>query len=266
MKKGGQIAVIVMVVFIMLSGAITFLLMGVRAGDKHYVCIEINPRVEFLTNRDKEVTSFKPLNEEAKTLLIDEEIVGLPVTEATVKFVDLCARAGYIDVNGKDNAVKISVLSGLNQALEVKLYRAVSKYFTNNEIFGAVFDGSKDLNMYKTAKKQGVSSEKYDLMLAVAENNNGIDIKSLKNKSNKELIDIIEEQHKMYKFEYTDEELANKVKLIDFNRTNYDNHKENITESSIKKFREKYAKYLKTDAKKYEQNFDKTYQIWLENK
>lgn len=263
MKKSLEITIIIVTIAVIIAGATSFILLGARASDTHYVCVEVNPRIEFLTNKNKDVKSVKPLNEEAKTLMIGENFIGLSIEDASVKFIDLCTKAGYIDVNGKDNAVKISVLSGLNQAMEVKLYRAVSKYFTENEIFGVVLDASKDLEMYKEAKKLKVSSEKLDLMLAVKENNEEIDVEKLKGKSNKQLIDIIEEQHNIYEFDYTNEELANKVKLMDFNRANYDKHMENITEESSKKFREEYTKYLKTNNKIYEQNFDKKYAEWL---
>ena len=263
MKKSVQITIIIIAITIVIAGAVSFVLMGARAGGTRYVCVEVNPRVEFLTDKNREVKSVKPINEEAKTLLIDETFVGLSIEEATTKFVDLCARAGYIDINGKDNAVKISVLSGLNQSLEVDLYREVSKYFTDNEIYGVVFDASKDLAIYKAAKRMKVSPEQLDLMLAVKENNNGIDINKIKNKSCKDLIKILEEQHKAYEFEYTEEELANKVKLIDFNRENYENHKANITDKTTRQFREEYSKYLKTENKIYEQNFDKKYVEWL---
>ncbi len=265
MKKIGEIAIVVLIIVIMISGGLTFVFLGTRADNTHYVCIEVNPRVEFLTNSKKKVESVKPLNDEAHTLLIDEQFEGMDIVEAAQKFVDLCTQAGYIDVNGKDNAVRISVLSGLNQSLEVNINRAVSGYLVKNEIFGVVLDGTKDLQQFKQAKKEGVSSEKYDLMLAVKENDDSQDFKQLKKKNNKQLLDIIKKQHEDYVFDYTQEQLENKVKLIDFNRTNYNAHKQGITKATTKQFREEYAKYLKKESGKYEQNFDKTYDIWAQN-
>lgn len=265
MKKFGEVSLIIGVILIMILGASTFVFMGVKSHVTHYVSIEVNPKVEFLTNSKNLVTSFKPINEEAKQLLINEQFKGLKITDATEKFIDLCTQAGYIDVNEKQNAVKISILSGLNQKLELDLTRRVYKYFTENQIFGAVVDASKDLNMYKSAKNEGVTAEKYDLILAIMQNDDAEDISSLKKKSNKQLLKIIQQQHNDYQFEFTQEELAVKDGLILSNKDKYNNHLNSITKASTKEFREEYTKYLKNDAKKYEQNFDKSYQIWLEN-
>lgn len=262
MKNIKQIGIIILVLVVFLSAGVSAIILGVRSTHIHYVCVEVNPRVEFLTDKKHKVTSLMPLNQEAKELLIQEKFVELKIEDAVEKFLTLCARGGYLKVSGEDNAVKLSVLSGLNQGLETDLTRLVNKFFVKNEILGVVIDSSQDLKNFKSAKKMHVSAEKYDLMLAVNENG-GEDMSALKKLSNKKLIEKIQQQHENYNFSYTTSELENKVKLIDFNRVTYQEHLNNITPATTRKFREKLQKFVKENQKKYKVDFDREYNNWL---
>ena len=258
MKKLSEVFIIILVITVMLSGAIAFVVMGSRSTHTHYVCLEVNPRVEFLTDAKHKVKSLRPINQEAKELLINENFVGLNMEDACNKFLELCARAGYIKVDG-DNAVKLTVLSGLNQMLEVNISKNINKFFVDNNILGIVVDNSQDLQVYKNAKKQGVDIERYDLMMAVSENDNSISLEKLKVLSNKKLIKLIEEGHKDYDMTYTEEELNNKKKLIDANKETYDNHIENITSDSTKEFKMKLKDYRLRETKNYKVDFSTRY-------
>ena len=266
MKKGMQIVVIVLVLLVFAGAALTVALIGTRAGDTHYVCIEVNPKVEILVGRKNKVKSVKPLNEEAKVLLIGEELVGKKIGEAVQKFMSLCGESGYLKLGeNAQNGVKVSVLSGFNQSLETKIVESVNKYFVESNIYGCVIECPEDLQNYKDAKKYGVSAEHYDLALAVKDGDPSQDMKKLVKKSNRKLIDMIEEQHKDYVFEYSEEELANKSKLIDFNRTNYEEHINKITDKTTKEFRTNLEKYVKENKKGYEIDWENRYGKWKES-
>ena len=73
---------------------------------------------------------------------------------------------------------------------------------------------------------------------------------------------MIEAQHKKYNFEYTNEDLANKVKLIDFNRTNYEKHMSNVNNKSTKEFGSKLVEYVRKNKRKYEVDWEKRYNKW----
>lgn len=263
MKKGKQILVIVLVLMVFAGAALTVALIGTRAGKTHYVCIEVNPKVEMLVGRKNKVESIRPLNEEAKTLLIGEELVGKKIGEAAKQFMTLCGESGYLKL-GEDaqNGVKVSVLSGFNQSLETKIVQSINGYFVDANIYGCVIECPEDLQNYKDAKKYKVSAEHYDLALAVKEGDPTQDMKKLVKKSNKKLIDMIKQQHKEYVFEYTTEELTNKTKLIDFNRTNYDEHMGKITDKSTREFKTKLEKYVKENKKDYEIGWKNRYEKW----
>ena len=251
-------------VVLFVVGAIVLIVVGgVRSSNLKYVCLEVNPRIEFLTDRKDRVQSVKPLNAEAKELIINEDFVGLTMKEACDKFLTLCAKSGYIKVDSKANAVKVSVLSGFNQSLEVDLYQTINKFYVDNNIYGVVVDSSQDLQQYKDAKKMGVNSEKYDLMMAVKESNPNLELKDLKKLSNRKLINKIKESHDKYNFEYSETELNNKVKLLDFYRTIYENHKERITDESTRLFKENLKKYREENTKNYKLDYNETYNEWL---
>lgn len=262
MKNIKQMGVIILVIVVFLGAGISAILLGTRSTHVHYVCVEVNPKVEFLTDKKHKVTSFMPLNQEAKELLIQEQIVGLKIEDAVEKFLTLCTRSGYLKLSGEDNAVKLSVLSGLNQGLESDLTSLINKFYVKNEMLGVVVDSSQDLQNFKSAKKMHVSAEKYDLMLAVNEKG-GDDLMNLKKLSNKKLIEKIQQQHANYNFSYTANELENKVKLIDFNRVSYQEHLNKITPSTTRAFREKQQKHVKKNQKKYKVDFNKEYDNWL---
>lgn len=263
MKKIKQFGIIVMVVVVFVSAGIVAIVLGSRGSHMHYVCLEVNPRVEFITDKSHKVTSLKPLNAEAKELLIQEDFLGTNINDAVEKFLTLCAKSGYIKVNGNDNAVKLTVINGLNQGLEVELTKKINSFFVKNEILGVCVDASTDLQNFKDAKKYGVSSEKYDLMLAAKENDNSLNLKELKKYSNLKLVKTIAAQHKNYEFSYTETELNNKVKLIDFHRIEYEEHLKNITAFSTREFKEKLQKHIRENGKKYKLNWDATYNAWL---
>ena len=263
MKKMGEAFAIVFVLTIILSAVIVIIITGNRASHTHYVCLEINPRVEFLTDSKHKVKSLKPLNQQAKELLIDEEFIGLSMEDATTKFLDLCARSGYLRVDGSNNAVKLSVLSGLNQSLEQDLASTINKFFVNNNILGVVVESSQDLQAYKDAKKHGVNFEKYDLMMAVQESQPNASIDELKKLNNKQLIEKIEQSHNEYVFDYTESELANKVALIDFYREVYDKHEASITNETTREFKTKLKEFKAENTKDYKVDYNKKYNEWL---
>lgn len=263
MKKLSEIGAFIFIFVIIISAILTIIISGNRASHTHYVCLELNPRVEFLTDSQHNVKSLKPLNTEAKELLIDEEFVGLPMTDACDKFLTLCAKAGYLKVDGNNNAIKLSVLSGLTHELELRLSQRINKFFVDNNILGVLIDSSQDLQQYKDAKKHKVSSEKYDLILAVKENQPDLSIDELKKLSNRKLIEKIEQSHAEYSFDYSEEELANKVSLIDFYRSVYENHKNNITHESTRSFKEKLKEFRAQNTKAYKINYEEKYNEWL---
>ena len=70
MEKKRTIITVAAVLTIFLGIAAYFILNGMVAMDGNYVFVEINPKIEFVTNRSYVVTSYKPINKEAQELVI----------------------------------------------------------------------------------------------------------------------------------------------------------------------------------------------------
>lgn len=262
MKKFEEIGLIILVIVVFFSAGIVAIVTGSRAGHTHYVCLELNPRIEFLLDHNHNVKSLKPLNQEAKELIINEVFIGSNIEDATEKFMELCARAGYLKVDGNNNAIKVSVLSGLTQKLELNITRTINKFFIKNNILGVVIDSSQDLQQFKDAKKEKVNFEKYDLMCAVKENS-GESFEELKRLSNKKLIEKIEQSHNSYNFSYSETELNNKTELLEYYQSIYDRHIASVNDESTRKFKENLKEFRAKNTKSYKVDYEKRYNEWL---
>ena len=119
MKKSHQIFFVGFVVTLfVVVGIVVFFIEGRDMRTSHYIRLELNPKIEFLTDNDNIVNSYYPINDDAKIVVAGEELVGLDINDAVKLFIDKCARLGYIDVDGNNNGVQISVSSGFTQKLE----------------------------------------------------------------------------------------------------------------------------------------------------
>lgn len=269
MGKFKEIIYVVCVVAVLIAVSLILGFSGTKNAEYNYVKLEINPALEFLCDGSGKVVTMFPVNAEAKELIIAEQFVGLKAEDASKKFVDLCVQAGYIDVDRQDNAVKLTIITGLTEMLDVKIYNKVSSYLLENQIKAVIIENESDLEEFKEAKKYGVSSNKFSLMESVSRLYPDIEMDGLKKLSKKELIKKIKTAHQNL-FEsvvtYTPEQLANKTKLIDFNRAKLNNHKELITKTSKSEFADEYKQFVKLQQKYYEQNFNKQHEMWKANK
>lgn len=267
MEKKQTIITLICIAVLLIGVATFIILSGLITMDSNYVLLEINPRIEFVTDRNYIVTSYTPLNVEAKELAVQETFVGLNVDEAVVKFVDLCTRANYIDVESSDNAIKLTVVDGLTQALDTHIVESVHSYLKKNEILCTLIENPSDLNSYKSARKHNIGNlNKYKLIESIIENNySTMSYDELKNMSEDDLIAIVKVSHPV-SHEYTEEELTNKVKLLDFNRERYDSHKEKINDSTQREFAKLYEEHQKNHSIEYKNNFDKMYEEWYKSK
>ena len=269
MGKISQILIVVFVVAIFVGSAIWFGFSGVINGEYNYVKIEVNPKVEFLTDKNDKIISVFPVNEEAKELLINENFIGQNVKDGAKKFVDLCVLSNYIDVEKENNAVKLTIVSDLMQNLDVKIYSEIKKYFINNEIKSVIVENKDDLEIFKQAKKYGVSNNKFVLMQSVCNLYPDTTLEENSKLSEKELLKKIKTGFDTLEnnvLTFTDEELNNKTKLLELNKAKITHHNENITNKSISEFVKEYNEYEKEHKSNFEKSFNSQYKNWQENK
>ena len=218
MSKLKEILYIVGVVLVFVALSLVLGLNGTKNVDYRYVMLEINPQIEFLTDKHDRVVSVFALNNEAKELLAGENFVGEKVCDAATKFVDLCVKANYIDVERDDNAIKLNTVSGLMHGLDINVFKNLTKYIKDNQINCVIVENQNDLNRFKQAKEVGVGTKKYSLIKAVTRFEPNLSVEQVKGLSEKDLMDRIYMAHKNLKQTFTQEDFANKSKLIDFNR------------------------------------------------
>ncbi len=262
MKKK-EIFIIGAVIILFIVIAVVVATTGASNGGNNYVRLEINPKMEFTVHKN-EVVSYRAVNQEARELLVQEEFMGLTMEEATDKFLSLCAQAGYFDVDGEDNALKITAISGITQEDDVKVFRAAQKFFTEHEIMAVIVQNDDDMEVFKAAKKKQLSPDKYALIKAAKECYPDKTEEELKKMSSKKLLELIKQGQLEDSKEYTEEELTNKSRLIDFNRVKYEEHMNKITEDTSRKFVEKQTKFQKENATDYEVAFSEKYKEWSE--
>lgn len=236
---------------------------GMVAQKYNYVQIEVNPRIEFICDRKFDVISSRPLNEDAEIVMSDLDLIGLDVDDATTTFLNECARCGYIDVNGIDNATNVTVIDGITQALDVHVTQKVYNYFRKNEIMSVVSETYEDRNTFDEKKKNNVPcSNKYKLITTIIESSPNYTIQELNKLSEVELVDIVISKHKDSPYTPTDDLIAKKQQLIKDNQSKYNTHIKSISNNSQKEFSELFEDFQKISGKKYFENFKKEYEKW----
>lgn len=106
-----------------------------------YVAFAINPQIELVVNKNNIVKAVNCANEDAEILLAQTDLIGMTAEAAAERVIELATEAGYIDVEGQDNEVTITVICD-NETREEDLRNALKNrlntYFENNGIFGRV--------------------------------------------------------------------------------------------------------------------------------
>jgi len=265
MEKKATIISLLFIFAVVISAIIFIIFSGITAQDYNYVQIEVNPRVEFVCDKYFNVVSARPINDDAKILLAGVNYIGMDVDDASVDFIDLCAKAGYIDVDGIDNAVNITVIDGITQALDVHVTQSIYEYLQQKEILCAVIENYEDRSMFDEKKENNVCcANKYKLIKTIHEYDSTQSIESLKKLSEVDLIDMVANIHQSDPYTPTEEHITLKTKMIDFNREKYDTHMQAINNESRREFSEIFDKYQKESLNKFASNFTNKYNNWQE--
>ncbi len=73
------------------------------------VQVDVNPSIEMVVDKNKQVLSVRGLNDEGKMIIEGEMIIGKTVDEAVDTIIRIETELGYLIVNGKDNQIKVTV-------------------------------------------------------------------------------------------------------------------------------------------------------------
>lgn len=263
MEKKGTIISLILVTIIVGASISTIIISGITASKYNYVQIEVNPRAEFICDNKFDVVSVAPLNADAEIVLSDMNLVGDNIDKAVVKFIDECARCGYIDINGVNNSTNITIIDGLTQALDVHITQMIYNYFRKSEILSSVTETYEVREIANKKKEAKVAcSNKYKLITTINEQQPEHKIEYLRKLSEVELVDMVRTKHKENPYSPTQENIDTKAKLLANNESAYRKHMQAINNNSQQEFSEMFNKFQKLSSKQYFQDFEKEYTIW----
>ncbi len=136
-----------------------------------YVSVDINPSIEFILDEDDNVVSYSLTNEDAEIICSEVDFVGMNIDDAVELFVELATEAGFIDVDGEDNAVLITVLGdddddelveGVKTRIRTRVMRFMATHYINGEV---LIEDFTQADLLAQAKELGVSPGKLKLAL-----------------------------------------------------------------------------------------------------
>lgn len=263
MEKKATTISLIFVSVVVLSAVALIIFMGITAREYNYVQLEVNPKVEFIVDKKFKVVSYRPLNDDGLVVLANENLKGLDIEDACVKYLDICSRLGYIDVDGIDNAVNLTIIDGLTQALDTHICEGIFGYLKDNEIMCSVTENADDRASLEGKKKENLCcSNKYKLISTICELDENQNFDDLKKLSEIELIDIVTNTHQTKHFVVTQEALNKKKELEQNNALKYASHMEKITNSSKSEFATLLEKFQIASTQKYKLDFEKEYSNW----
>ncbi|MFA6860293.1 MAG: hypothetical protein WCR30_02760 [Clostridia bacterium] len=179
--------------FVMI-GVVTF---NTLQAEESYVCVDINPSVEFVVNRNEIVVRVNALDADAELVLNGLTLVDKNVEEATELFVAAATELGYINSDATEenpNAVLISVLNLNNRstnALKAKLMNRIDGYMLNNGIWGIAFSSEDMAAIITEAETLGISAGKLRMIKAVQISYPEKTTEELASLSIKELVELV---------------------------------------------------------------------------
>ena len=178
-----------------------------------YVSVDINPSVEFIVDEDDNIVSYNFLNDDAAVLCVDEDFIGMNIEDAIARFLELATAAGYIDIDGNDNAVLITVLGDENDDLvgeiQERVKNRIMRFFAMRYINGQVLtEDFTQADLVAQADELGVTPGKLKLALLAQTVDAELTLDDALEMAVKDLLAIIKVAHQAEMAELTDEELA----------------------------------------------------------
>jgi hypothetical protein len=173
-----------------------------------FVTIDINPSVELAVDNNDEVVEVIPLNEDADIMLVNLELEGLTLDEATTEIIDEATEIGYIDEYSEDNTVLVSVVAEEDDErieLEEKVLNVVNSHIEKRGIGMLVFTQEVTDEMKEEAESYGITNGKMLMIDRAVLLNEELDKEELVEMSIKdiqgEIKEVMEERVKQIKQE-----------------------------------------------------------------
>jgi hypothetical protein len=238
----------------------------------YYVAVDINPSIEFVVDEDDVVESFIFLNEDAEILCVDLDFTGMNIDDAIELFVQTATEAGYIDPEGEDNAVLITVLGEDGQeeqcaTIRERIRNSLNKHFAKNYINAVVLtEDFTQEDLVAQAEVLGVTPGKLKLALAAQIGDETLVLEELLEMPVKDILALVREYHQDEFLEYKEQRMEQlreqKQARIQEHKEefqNYVNQHPELTEDQIEALAEYARQQYRTETR---QNWQERVEEW----
>lgn len=142
-KKGSKKGLFIFIALLLIVGVVLLVVFLPKKAQPYAVMeMDINPKVQFVLDTDDNIVHINYINEDAETLLSQENFVGMNIKEVATKFVDLCITAGYMDINTTGDTVDITIYCENSEKVAdlcEDIKAQINEYFDENGIIaGAI--------------------------------------------------------------------------------------------------------------------------------
>jgi len=242
----------------------------------YYVSVDINPSIEFMVDGDDNVVSYLFLNDDAEILCADLDFNGMNVDDAVELFVQTATEAGYIDPEGDDNAVLLTVIGDeedeeqvktIRERIRTRVIRHLAKRYINGVVLSEEFTQE---DLVAEAEALEVSPGKLKLSYAAMAIDETLVLEELLEMPVKDIMAIVRELHedewKDYKEERIQEMRELKAEKIAEHKAVIDQIKEDnseLTEEEIQALIEEYKQEVREE---YKEKWQERVQKWRERR
>lgn len=101
----------IILLFIVGTVVVTFASQKAKENNNYnaIVQVDVNPSIEMVVDKNKQVLSVRGLNDEGKMMIEGEMIIGKTLDEALDTIIRIETELGYLVVNGNDNQIQVTV-------------------------------------------------------------------------------------------------------------------------------------------------------------
>lgn len=157
-----------------------------------YITLDVNPSIEIITNDKGDVVAVNGLNADAKVLLVDYVYANKPVDLIVSELLTSLQELGFIDDTAQ-NEILLTTESLNKEELDQSLNQTVKDFIetSNTQIDILMADMTTDATFVAQAESLGVSVGKLQVMNIIVNYDRLQTLELLKNKSIKELNDML---------------------------------------------------------------------------
>jgi len=158
-----------------------------------YVDVDINPSVELSYNLYDRVISIKGLNEDGNNIITKiDDYINKPVKEIVVKVIETAIEKEYIK-NEEENTILLTITESGSKIDDEDIFQTIDNQMKEQNIKTEVLLIKSDEELYEIAKENNLSPGKQMIINKAVDSNDNISDEDIKDKSVKEIIEIINE-------------------------------------------------------------------------